>query len=559
MRRVTPLPILLLVLLTALPARGTPLTDLRDQADGLVRRTLQGRTGTLLAADERLDAVARWLAGAALRETPEPAAVRHQLWAEGVRDFEFMPIVVMSDDADPLAALPALLDERSVPWERYNGLAVAAARRGKRRAVAVVLTRRTASFTPTEQPHRLQVRLAAEYREPAVFATRPDGLVDRRPGLSLGDRWELDLSTGVEGAWLFELMAEGPTGPEVVALWPGVDADGSRSTAAGADLLGRAPAAAPPTGGPPDPTDPFPSEGPVAWNPYAEAEPSSRPADSAGWLSGGTAGPDRSPTPQDARAAEDQLWSLVDATRRSRGLTPLRRDKRITRAARRQARELSSGPFGHETLSGTALDRLGAEGLTAARVTENIARASDVGQAHAALMASPAHRANLLDPEVTSGGIGVVLRRDPDGRWSAVISEVFAVLLSQEEGVDWPAALSHRINDRRQAAGLDPLVRRDTMSGLAHEVALEVARGDQASLPAERRTELAEQIRFHYMNARNVGIDLVITAEPATVAGLGHALEPRFRELGIGVVRLDDRLGDHAVGSLVVVVLFVER
>jgi uncharacterized protein YkwD len=346
----------------------------------------------------------------------------------------------------------------------------------------------------------------------------------------------------------------------VLALWPGVDANGSPAGRTGVDLLARGPAEQPHQAGPPDPTAPFPEQGPVAWSPYAETtEPGTIPSDSAGWVTGGAAGPDRRPGPEDAKAAEDQLWSLIDATRRSRGLVPLRREPRITRAARRQARELSQGTFGHETLSGTALDRLGAEGLTAARVTENIARASDVAQAHAALMASPAHRANLLDPEVTSGGVGIVLRRETDGRWSAVISEVFAVLLAQTEGVDWPQALEHRINDRRVAAGLPALVHRDTMAALAAAVAREVAEGTEASLPAERRSQLAEEIRFHYMNARNVGIDLVVTAEPGTVANLSHVVEPTFREMGLGAVRLERRLGAHAAGSLVVVVVFVER
>ena len=558
MRLGTPLLTVVLALSLASPAAGSPLSAMQEEADALVRGTLQARTGTLLSGDGRLDLVARWLAGAALREAQEPAAVRHHLWAEGVRDFEFLPITVVRD-GDPLEPLPELLDDRAVPWERYNTLAVAVARRGKNRSVVVLLTRRTASFTPAPDPQELLVRLAGDYRDPAVYATRPDGLVDRRPARPAGSSWSLDVSTGVEGAWLFELMAEGPRGPEVLALWPGVDADGLPLSGGGVDLLGRAPAEAPPRPGPPDPTDPFPEEGPVAWNPYAQVDTGEIPKDSAGWVAGSAAGPDRRPTPEDAKAAEDQLWGLIDSTRRSRGLLPLRRDPQITRAARKQARELSGGDFGHETLSGTALDRLGAEGLTAARVTENIARATDVAQAHAALMASPAHRANLLDPDVTSGGVGIVLRRDPDGRWSAVISEVFAVLLAQTGGADWPVVLEHRINDRRRAAGLPALVHRETMAELASRVAREVAEGTEASLPAERRSQLAEEIRFHYMNARNVGIDLVITAEPASVAGLGHVVEPTFREMGIGAVRLESRLGAHAVGSLVVVVVFVER
>jgi hypothetical protein len=547
--------LLLLSLLPGLAWAGSPIAALRDRADEAVRARLEGR---LLTEDDRLAEVARWVAAETLDAPPELAAVRHKMWVEGVRDFEFLPISIAVDVADPVEALEGLLQDNAVAWERFNVLAVGAARRGRLRSVSVLLTRRAATFVPAMEQDAVLVRLSGAHDAPTLFATMPDGTVDRRPGVAVGDRWRLDTGMTVAGGWLFELLAEGPRGPEVLAMWPDhLAGDAPRRAPSEVTILG-APAG---PGSPPDPTEPFPDEGPVAWSPYSdfEAPGGGAPRDSAAWVTGGGPGPDRSPTADDARAAEDHLWSLLNATRTSRGLVPLRRDPGVTRAARKQARELSRGDFGHETISGTALDRIGAEGLTASRVTENIARAADVAQAHAALMASPAHRANLLDPSVSAGGVGVVLRRDTSGRWTAVVSEVFATLLGRTDEADWPVALSNRINDQRLAVGLETLTLRETMSGIAEAAALGVIESGVLTLPPERRSALAEELRFHYLNARNVGVDLVVTAAPETVERLGHVMEPTFSEVGIGVVRLEERLGEHAAGSLVVVLLFVER
>ena len=528
------------------PARAETLAELRERADALVRERLGRHTDRVLIEDSRLGVVARWTASEGLYGRGDPAAVRERLWAENVRDFEFLPLVVATDEGDVVAQLEPLLDDRAVPWERYNSVAVGAARRGHRTSVAVVLSRRTVSFTELAgRPDH--VLIPGAYADPVLFATRPDGSVERRDLAAAGDAWQLADHTPMAGRWLFELLAEGPTGPEVLALWPHSEGETA--------VVERAPARTPPA-----PAAPFPDDGPVAWPPYERTEPGEQPLDSTGWIAGSTTGPDRAPTPDDARAAEDRLWSLISATRRARGLPPLRRNPAMTRAARTHAREVASGPFGHHTESGTALDRLAAEGLTAGRATENIARAADVGQAHAALMASPAHRANLLDPDVTSGGVGVVLTRDAAGRWSATASEVFATLLdSSGEGGDWEAAVANRINDRRKARGLAPLKVRDSLAGYARAAAEDIYEGGQARMPRERREALAEEVRFHFLNARDVGIDMVVTAQPDAVDRVAHSFDQRFTELGVGIVRLPEPLGEHAAGALVIVLLFVER
>ncbi|MCP4870931.1 MAG: hypothetical protein GY898_19680 [Proteobacteria bacterium] len=541
-------------------AHAQGVGEVRERADAAVRAALGDGSDKVLIEDRALGRVATWAAAQRLRGETELAHFRHRLWAEGVRDFEFLPLVITATDSDPVAALETALQDRSVRWGRYNSIAVAASRLGATTSVAVLLSRRTATFVDNgvTSPDEALLRISGDYTSPVLYVTRPDGFVERRTPYRDGDVWRADVATPFDGGWLFELMADGPTGPEVLALWPR-----TRSGAGPLDLSAE-PAATVGLGDPPDPTEPFPPTGPVAWTPY-ETETSSversrqAPPDSAAWVQGSGAGPDRAPTAQDAKAAEDRLWELISATRAARGRPSLKRHSSVTTSARKHARELVVGPFGHETASGTALDRLGSEGLTAARATENIARAADVAQAHAALMASPSHRANLLDPLVEVGGVGVVLTREPNGRWSAMAAEVFATLLVEDGPVDWPEALADRIDARRVAAGREPLTRRDTFSAMAERAAAEMIESGVLKLTPERRKELAEEVRFHFINARNVGIDLLVTAEPRAVDQLAHVQDERYTELGAAVIRLPTRLGDHAAGSLVVVLLFVER
>ena len=313
---------------------------------------------------------------------------------------------------------------------------------------------------------------------------------------------------------------------------------------------------------------------PIAHNPYLKrggepsrgetgrsASPAQLPAsDAAAWVVGARLGPNRAPKPSDVALAEEHLWSLVQETRRSRGLVALRRVPALTRAARRHASDLGRGErFGHETSSGNALMRIEAQGLTALRATENVAVAANVVEAHAALMASPAHRANILDKEVSAGAVGVVLKRDSRGRWSAVASELFAQLLAEGPGDQWVSAVLNRINDRRGALELPHLNPRDKLAELAARTSAKVLESRSPTLSPAERKEIAEAARFHYLNVRRVGVDLLVTADPTGVDRIAHALDPNFRELGIGIARLREPMGDHSPGALVITLVFIER
>lgn len=537
---------ILFLLGAALPAAAQE--PLLARLEAQVSSASSAAHAKLTRDSDAVDRVASWAAREALAGRMDKAAVRDRLWKENIRDFEFLPLTVVARGIDPEGAIAGVLRDPALPWTRFDRYALASAQGGERIAVCVLLLRRRVEFRPVKQADRLRFTLPADYTAPALFVTRPDGTVARQDAAVRRGAWVVDYDLGLEpGRSLLELMADGPTGPEILALWPEQVEGRGPARPGGAE------------GSRPDPNAAFPDSGPVSYNPYGDERAPPRIDDAAAaWVRGGRPGPDRAPSPDDARAAEDQLWRFIQGTRAARGLTPLRRDVPMTRAARQHARELASGqPFGHETSSGTALDRLAAEGLTPLRATENVAIAADVAEAHAALLASPSHRANLLDAGVEAGAVGVVLQRDTRGRWSATVSEVFASLLSDEEAAGWEAATLQAINDVRLQQGLEPLRARQRLD----EVAVKAARSaieNHLQLSGEERSAIASEVRFHFNGVGNVGVDLLITSDPARAGMLGHALED-FIEVGIGVVRLPEAEGGHPEGTPVIALLFVQR
>ena len=71
---------------------------------------------------------------------------------------------------------------------------------------------------------------------------------------------------------------------------------------------------------------------------------------------------------------------------------------------------LKLGYFAHNSpVSGSPSDRLQAAGISFRVAGENLAYAPTVEIAHRGLMNSPGHRANILSPDFTRVGIGVIV------------------------------------------------------------------------------------------------------------------------------------------------------
>lgn len=110
-------------------------------------------------------------------------------------------------------------------------------------------------------------------------------------------------------------------------------------------------------------------------------------------------------------AEEQQMLNLVNQERSSRGLKPLSLDSRLTSVARAYSQEMVKNNFFSHTSAvdgSSPFDRIKRAGITYKYAGENLAYNSSVSAAHTALMNSDGHRRNILNPNFTHIGIGIV-------------------------------------------------------------------------------------------------------------------------------------------------------
>ena len=119
---------------------------------------------------------------------------------------------------------------------------------------------------------------------------------------------------------------------------------------------------------------------------------------------------------------EEELVALVNQARVDAGLTPLQADAGLSSVARAHSLDMATtGFFSHSSpTTGEMGDRLAAAGVDFLAAGENIALNADVQGAHASLLGSAAHRQNLLSPDVSHLGVGIV----SNGRF-LLVTELF--------------------------------------------------------------------------------------------------------------------------------------
>ena len=131
----------------------------------------------------------------------------------------------------------------------------------------------------------------------------------------------------------------------------------------------------------------------------------------------------------DAEEVAARLLTLIGEERARHRLPPLRSDARLTRIALAHCSDMvSHGFIAHtSTRSGDATARVRRAGLHADVVLENIGRGYSASELHRGLMESPGHRGNILHPEAREIGIGVVAEREGD-RLAFVATQLFTQL-----------------------------------------------------------------------------------------------------------------------------------
>lgn len=190
-----------------------------------------------------------------------------------------------------------------------------------------------------------------------------------------------------------------------------------------------------------------------------------------------------------ASTFEQQMLSLINQERQSRGLVPLSLELRLNDSSEDHSAWMqASGIFSHTGAGGSsATQRMQAAGFTFAgnwSSAENIAWQSergapgisdDVTDLHVALMNSPGHRANILTPEFRYIGIGIVEAPFGGAPDAVLVTQNFAatsapVYIDDGRGID---GLRYIASYPDLIAGFGP----NAAAGVAHYLAQGIVEG----------------------------------------------------------------------------------
>jgi uncharacterized protein YkwD len=110
--------------------------------------------------------------------------------------------------------------------------------------------------------------------------------------------------------------------------------------------------------------------------------------------------------------AERSLFEAMNHERKVHGLRALTWDEALATAARSHAHEMAKRQAVEHNFPGapTLPPRATKAGARFASISENVLQATNAKVAHSQFMHSASHKANILDPDVDSVGVGVAER-----------------------------------------------------------------------------------------------------------------------------------------------------
>lgn len=252
------------------------------------------------------------------------------------------------------------------------------------------------------------------------------------------------------------------------------------------------------------------------------------------------------PWPSDPAEAEKRILELVNQERAAAGAPPLVWDAGVAGVAREISRALAErGGSGGVDVA----DQLKREGIASPLILQSAAAERNFERAHERLVSSPSNRANIMNREVTSLGIGAVTHSDAEGKPMVYVTELFIKELPPVDVAKARADLRAAVAQKRKDARTTALTPHPALEETAQEYAEALAAAG-GSLPKEKQTELTEPL--------NRVFKAVTLVSGAKQEPLDFAEEPQVtmpgKSLGVGVAQ-----GRHPVlgRNAVYVVLMV--
>ncbi len=257
--------------------------------------------------------------------------------------------------------------------------------------------------------------------------------------------------------------------------------------------------------------------------------------------------------PSDPAAQGRLILAQVNAERTAAGLVAVAWDDAVAAVAQELTVDLAN-----EQLKGAApgpgvMDRLVKVGKGSPQVLQNPGQSFSARRAAAGFLESPVHRANLMNADMSEGGVGVIEQVGPDGKPVAFITELFLQVLppldpAKVRGEVRAGLMQRRAEAKAAAAASDPVLED---AAQAYAVALAAADGN---LSDARSEELTQQVARKYK-----GISLVpgAKADPMDFAAEPTLLGKAGKGLGVGTAQ-----GKHPVlgkNAIYVVVIIATR
>jgi hypothetical protein len=192
--------------------------------------------------------------------------------------------------------------------------------------------------------------------------------------------------------------------------------------------------------------------------------------------------------------------------------------------------------IGHTSpTTGSARDRVERARIAATMVQENIGRDVNAEQLHTGLMDSPGHRANILSPDVTHIGVGVVSEQESD-HLAFIATEVFIRAPQEIDRDQAPGQLLEAINKARAAKGLRDLSRDDALGAIAENAAGRFFANTKLSQQAVLNEASGAAARSgRPYKGYNAVLSLTFTLDD--VAEIEAVLDPKAKAVGIGVAQ----------------------
>ncbi len=239
------------------------------------------------------------------------------------------------------------------------------------------------------------------------------------------------------------------------------------------------------------------------------------------------------------------VLDLINADRDRYDLPPLDTLEPLARIAAAHSAAMRDGlSFGHESPD-TPAERIAAAGVPASVSLENVSRAPSLAEVVTLFMASPGHRANVLDPRVTHVGVGVA-RSEPLAWY---VTADFVRWLPPRDAAEAEAVAREVIEGSRDR----PLRSKRALDEIAQRWCAELGSSGADHLTEEQVRDLTDEVHFHLKDAQRVMADVAIVEDVHQVGALPELQRDEFDQYGLGLVQ------DESGGMIRLVVVLVDR